>query len=66
MRALLANSDEDLIRILEDLISVLIDQNIVLLTDFPKGAQRKLLRRQGIRQKLQAMDSGQPKRSTGR
>ena len=54
MRAYLAGSDADLLRIVEDLVSVLIDQNLILLTDFPAGAQRKLLRRQGIRQKLQA------------
>ena len=53
MRAYLANSDDDLLRIVEDLITVLIDQNVILLTDFPNGAQRKLLRRQGIREKLQ-------------
>jgi hypothetical protein len=32
---------------------VLIDQNLILLTDFPGRAQRKLMRRQSIRQKLQ-------------
>ena len=62
MRALLASSDEDLIRIVEDLITVLIDQNVILLTDFPAGAQRKLLRRQGVRQKLQSMDAVHPRR----
>ena len=51
--AYLANSEADLLRIVEDLINVLIDQNLILLTDFPEGAQRKLMRRQGIRQKLQ-------------
>ena len=53
MRAYLANSEADMLRIVEDLINVLIDQNLILLTDFPEGAQRKLMRRQGIRQKLQ-------------
>lgn len=54
MRAYLANSDADLLRIVEDLVNVLIDQNLVLLTDFPEGAQRKLMRRQAIRSKLQS------------
>ena len=54
MRAYLANSDAELLRIVEDLINVLIDQNLVLLTDFPEGAQRKLMRRQAIRSKLQS------------
>ena len=55
MRAYLANSDDELLRIVEDLITVLIDQNVILLTDFPSGAQRKLLRRQSIREKLQTV-----------
>jgi hypothetical protein len=55
MRSYLANSDDDLLRIVEELITVLIDQNVVLLTDFPAGAQRKLLRRQSIREKLQTV-----------
>ena len=35
MRTYLATSDSDLLRILEDLINVLIDNNVMLLTDFP-------------------------------
>ena len=54
LRAYLANSDADLLRIVEDLINVLIDQNVVLLTDFPEYAQKKLLRRQSVRDKLQS------------
>ncbi|MSP21023.1 MAG: hypothetical protein EXQ93_05805 [Alphaproteobacteria bacterium] len=49
-----ANSENDLLRILEDLISVLIDNNVILLTDFPAGAQRKLMQRQSIRDKLRS------------
>jgi hypothetical protein len=33
---------------------VLIDRNVVQLTDFPRGAQKKLLRRATIRDKLQS------------
>jgi len=40
MRAYLAASDSALLRVVEDLIGVLIDRNLVLLTDFPEGAQR--------------------------
>ena len=54
MCAYLANSDADLLRIVEELINVLINQDLVLLTDFPEGAQRKLMRRQAIRSKLQS------------
>ena len=54
MRTYLATSDSDLLRILEDLINVLIDNNVMLLTDFPPPpAQSKLMRRQAVRSKLQ-------------
>ena len=54
LRAYMASTDSDLLRIIEDLINVLIDRNVVQLTDFPTGAQKKLLRRATIRDKLQS------------
>lgn len=45
-------SDLGLIRVLEDLIAVLIDKRIIMLTDLPKAAQRKLARRYELRSKL--------------
>lgn len=54
LRAYMASTDADLLRIIEDLINVLIDRNVVLLSDFPPGAQRKLMRRASIRDKLQS------------
>ena len=54
LRAHLQDSDTDLLRILEDLINVLIDNNVMLLTDFPPMAQRKLMQRQAIRDKLRS------------
>lgn len=54
LRAYMASTDSDLLRIIEDLINVLIDRNVILLSDFPSGAQRKLLRRASIRDKLQS------------
>ena len=33
--------------------TVLVDRNIVLLTDFPEAAQQKLLQRNSVRRKLQ-------------
>lgn len=45
-------SDLGLIRVLEDLITVLIDKRIVMLTDLPQAAQRKLARRYDLRSKL--------------
>ena len=52
LRSFLASTDSELLRIVEDLINVLIDQNVILLTDFPEPAQAKLLQRQSIRRKL--------------
>lgn len=53
LRAYLASSDAEMLRVMEDLINVLIDRNIVLLTDFPAAAQRKLMQRNAVRSKLQ-------------
>ncbi len=52
LRSHLASTDSELLRIVEDLVNVLIDQNVILLTDFPEPAQSKLLHRQSIRRKL--------------
>lgn len=41
--------DSDLIRVLEDLIDVLIDKNVLRLTDLPVPAQNKLLSRKNTR-----------------
>jgi len=46
-------SDLGMIRVLEDLIAVLIDKRIIMLTDLPKAAQQKLARRYELRSKLQ-------------
>lgn len=44
--------DEELIRVVEDLIDVLIGKNILRLTDLPLPAQEKLLSRKRLRQQL--------------
>lgn len=49
---LFSKSDEDLIRVLEDLIDVLISKNVFRLTDLPAPAQEKLLSRKHLRQQL--------------
>lgn len=53
LRGFLAATDSDLLRVLEDLINVLIDRNLILLTDFPEAARQKLLNRKAIRERLQ-------------
>lgn len=46
---MLNQSDSEFIRVLEDLIDVLLDKHILLLTDLPEAAQQKLLKRKKIR-----------------
>ncbi len=46
-------SDIQLARVLEDLISMLIEKNIIRFTDFPQAAQKRLNDRQGMRKKTQ-------------
>ncbi|HEX9768939.1 MAG TPA: hypothetical protein VGA50_07155 [Kiloniellales bacterium] len=45
-------SDLELIRVLEDLIAVLIDNGIIKLTDLPLAAQKKLANREELRAQL--------------
>ncbi|WP_343559921.1 hypothetical protein [Kiloniella sp. b19] len=49
----LVESDRDMVRVLEDLISVLIDKRVIVMTDLPQAAQKKLSRRFGLRSKMQ-------------
>ena len=48
----LLQSDTDMVRVLEDLIDVLIDQGVIKFTDLPKPAQAKLLQRKESRANL--------------
>lgn len=52
VRDALSDSDHGLIRVLEDVISVLIDKRIIALTDLPAAAQEKLARRYSLRSRL--------------
>jgi hypothetical protein len=54
---LLAESDRHLSRVVEDLITLLAEQNIIRLTDLPREAQQKLLMRKNLRHHL--IDHGQ-------
>lgn len=53
IRQALAKSDADLLRVVEDVINVLIDKNLLLLSDFPEAARQKVLRRAALRNRLQ-------------
>lgn len=46
-------SDIQLARVLEDLISMLIERNLIRFTDFPVAAQKRLIDRQSMRKKTQ-------------
>jgi hypothetical protein len=42
-------SDQDLIRVLEDVVDLLIAKNLILFTELPVDAQQKIMRRQKMR-----------------
>jgi len=52
---ILSSSDIETVRVIEDLVQVLMDKNLLMLTDLPLAAQRKLRERQNIRQELNAI-----------
>jgi hypothetical protein len=52
LQSALMVSDLELVRVLEDLIAVLIDKRIIMLTDLPNAAQQKLAQRYELRSRL--------------
>ncbi len=48
----LAVSDLELVRVFEDVIEIMIDKGLILITDLPEAAQDKLMERQKLREKL--------------
>ena len=52
----LVASDLELARVLEDLIAVLIDKRIIMLTDLAMAAQQKLANRYELRSRLADID----------
>lgn len=49
-------SDIQLARVLEDLISLLIDRDFIRFTDFPEPAQKRLIEREGLRARKSELD----------
>ena len=45
----LLSSDTETIRVIEDLVDLLIEKKLILLTDLPPAAQKKLTERQRMR-----------------
>lgn len=56
-KAMLATSDLQLIRVLEDLIYTLIDKKVILFTDLPLAAQKKLVNRDTLREHVTDLDN---------
>jgi len=56
-KVILAESDADLVRVLEDLINTLIDKKIIMFTDLPLAAREKLVNRDRIRGHLTNLDN---------
>ena len=49
---LLRAADKKMIRVLDDLIEVLVNRNIIMLTDLPDEAREKLGSRQEVRRRM--------------
>lgn len=54
---LLSSSDAETVRVIEDLIDVLVDRRLIMLTDLPVPAQQKIINRQSTRQTLNRLDN---------
>jgi hypothetical protein len=52
----LAQSDLEMVRVLEDLVGLLIERSVIRFTDLPIAAQKKLLSRQELRNQHQGMN----------
>jgi hypothetical protein len=51
----LEESDQALIRVVDDLVNVLVEKNLMRFTDLPEAAQKKLLERRSLRQSLTSL-----------
>lgn len=47
-------TDQDFVRVLEDVVELLIGRGVILFTDLPESAQQKMLHRQRLRSNLTA------------
>lgn len=57
LREGLQRSDLEMIRVLEDLISVLIAKGVLRITDLPEAAQNKLSNRSQMRHQLGSLEN---------
>lgn len=52
-KSLLSHLDTKMIRVLEDLIDLLVAKNLIMVTDLPEEAQKKIAERKRVRMKMQ-------------
>lgn len=52
----LSRSDQELIRVVEDIVDTLIVKNLIRFTDLPEAAQNKLVHRRSLRRSKAALD----------
>lgn len=52
LKEILAASDSDIIRVVEDLVDLLIHKKIIIATDLPQAAQEKLRGRKSVRESM--------------
>lgn len=52
----LTRSDNEMIRVVEDIIDTLIEKNVIRFTDLPEAAQNKLIHRRTLRRSKVALD----------
>ena len=53
----LSDSDLEFVRVVDDVITALIEKRILLLTDLPPAAQQKISQRINLRSRLSSADS---------
>lgn len=61
----LAESDQTLIRVVEDLVDTLIRKDLLRFTDLPEAAQAKLLERRTLRRSVSALNLLRDEDDTG-
>ena len=57
LQSRLADSDLEFVRVVEDVITALIEKRILLLTDLPPVAQQKISQRMALRSRLSSAES---------
>jgi hypothetical protein len=57
VKSYLSRTDDEMIRVVEDVIDLLIKKNLILLTDLPPAAQQKLVLRKRLRAKFLLEDT---------